>query len=135
VEQIQNVEPEGMEIIFGRDFKLEAADPYLFYAYELRRWSLNARIITTIGYGFGDEHINKILQQSMLADPTRRLLVIANCSDREASARRENDIASWLDVPATQIIVEEGSARQFLSKQDVASSLVRRIPPATDSPF
>ena len=36
VEQIENVNAEKMEVIFGREFKLEAADPYLFFAYEFR---------------------------------------------------------------------------------------------------
>ena len=35
VEQTEGTEPANTEVIFGRDFKLEAADPYLFYAYEL----------------------------------------------------------------------------------------------------
>jgi hypothetical protein len=61
VEQVQLVESDNMEIIFGRDFKLEAADPYLFYAYEFRRYCLLSKLIVSIGYSFGDAHINKMV--------------------------------------------------------------------------
>ena len=50
-----------MEVIFGREFKLEAADPYLFFAYRFRDLSLVTRLIITLGYGFGDADINKML--------------------------------------------------------------------------
>ena len=75
VEQIENVDPDKMEVIFGREFKLEAADPYLFFAYNFRDFSLETRLIVTLGYGFGDGHINKMLGQSLRNDPERRLLV------------------------------------------------------------
>ena len=54
LEQTESIQPEDMELIFGRDFKLEAGDSYLFYAYEFRKFSLMARLIVIIGYGFGD---------------------------------------------------------------------------------
>src|ERR1035441_9908917 len=66
LEQTENIQPENMEVIFGRDFKLEAADPYLFYAYEFRKYSLLAKLIVCVGYGFGDDHINKILSQASI---------------------------------------------------------------------
>ena len=40
VEQIENVDTDNLELIFGREFKLEAADPYLFFAYKFRHLSL-----------------------------------------------------------------------------------------------
>jgi hypothetical protein len=53
VDQIESVDDDKMEVIFGRDFKLEAADPYLFFAYAFRHFTLLTRLIVTIGYGFG----------------------------------------------------------------------------------
>src|SRR5699024_1479885 len=50
VEQVQKVESDQMDIIFGRDFKLQAADPYLFYVYQFRRFSLDCRLIVVVGY-------------------------------------------------------------------------------------
>jgi hypothetical protein len=41
--------------------KLEAADPYIFYAYEFRRFCILSKLIVIIGYSFSDLHINKML--------------------------------------------------------------------------
>lgn len=64
-------------IIFGTSYKLQYRDPFLFLAYEFRKWTLESKIIISIGYGFGDEHINKILEQALKADESRKLLSIA----------------------------------------------------------
>ncbi len=61
-----------MEVIFGRDFKLETADPYLFYAFEFRRFTLASKLIVSVGYSFGDGHINKMLTQSLRDAPATR---------------------------------------------------------------
>src|SRR5207248_218137 len=42
---------DELPLIFGTDRKLEAGDPYLFYAYEFRRCTLDCKIILCIGYG------------------------------------------------------------------------------------
>lgn len=77
------IRPEQMQVIFGRDFKLEAADPYLFYAFEFRRCTLDARLILIVGYGFGDEHINKM---GSVAEFVGEVVT----SGRRECARREN---------------------------------------------
>ena len=76
-----------MEVIFGREFKLEAADPYLFFAYKFRDLSFLTKVIVTLGYGFGDAHINKMLTQSLRTDPERRLLVIQRCEEKDCAAK------------------------------------------------
>ena len=53
LEQTESIPPEKMELIFGRDFKLEAADPYLFYAYEFRKYSLETKVIRLSDMGLG----------------------------------------------------------------------------------
>lgn len=137
VEQIENVNAEKMEVIFGREFKLEAADPYLFFAYRFRDLSLVARLIVSLGYGFGDAHINKMLTQSLRNDPERRLLVIQRC-DNTACDAKANEIVQLLDLGGDhpdQIKVQSGSAKQFLETPDLAQSLVKLIPPSKDVPF
>jgi hypothetical protein len=89
VKETETVAPNNMEIIFGRDFKLEAADPYLFYAYEFRRYCLLTKLIVTIGYGFFDDHINKMLAQALRDDDDRKLLIVARCTtDDEIEKKR-----------------------------------------------
>lgn len=137
VEQIESVDANKMEVIFGREFKLEAADPYLFYAYRFRALSLETRLIVSLGYGFGDSHINKMLTQSLRNDPERRLLVIQRCEESERKKRRE-EIAAHLDLAASgpeQIIVQAGSAKTFLETPNLAEELVGLIPQSKDAPF
>jgi hypothetical protein len=65
------------DLIFGTDYKMQYIDPYLFYAYELRRYSLEAKIILAIGYSFRDEHINGIITQALRPDHNRVLLAVS----------------------------------------------------------
>jgi hypothetical protein len=137
VKQVQSVNAEEMEVIFGREFKLEAADPYLFFAYMFRNLSLLTRLIVTLGYGFGDAHINKMLTQSLRTDPERRLLVVQRCGDEERNTKA-NEIRQILDIGAErqyQVTVRSGSAKQFLETANLAESLVQLIPASKDVPF
>ena len=102
-----------MEIIFGRDFKLEAADPYLFYAYEFRRYCLLSKLIVSIGYSFGDAHINKMIAQGIRADPERLLMVVTRCEKKDFQ-KKKYDISKrskWR------------RARSFLRRARLKSSL------------
>ena len=126
-----------MEIIFGREFKLEAADPYLFFAYKFRDLSLVTRLIVTLGYGFGDGHINKMLTQSLRGDPERRLLIIQRCEQDDCAAKLA-EVAKQLelsDAQRAQLIVQPGSAKGFLETANLAESLVSMLPPSKDVPF
>ena len=68
---------ERVALIFGTSYKLQYVDPFLFLAYQLRRWTLEAaRLVVTIGYGFADDHINGILGQALRQDGERRLLAV-----------------------------------------------------------
>src|SRR5439155_3961104 len=96
VEQVENIDPDRMEIIFGRDFKLEAADPYLFYAYEFRRYALMTKLVAVIGYGFGDPHINKMLTQGLRNDSNRQMFVVAKCDGSHTDVK-VHDICKCLE--------------------------------------
>jgi len=135
LEQIEGIPPEKMELIFGRDFKLEAADPYLFYTYELRRYSLEASVIVSIGYGFGDSHINKILGQALKRRQETRLAVISFAPDEEAQQKKAEEVSDALTVPQSQIFVIKGSAREFLEDSESHSKLLDLISKSPDSEF
>jgi hypothetical protein len=135
LEQTESIQPEDMELIFGRDFKMEAADPYLFYAYEFRKFSLMARLIIVIGYGFGDEHINKILSQALNADGDRRLFIISDCENTDTKKQKQAEVMKCLGAKAKQIVVNEGKAKKFLLSNNLATQLLDLIPGSTDVPF
>jgi len=126
-----------MELIFGREFKLEAADPYLFFAYKFRDLSLETKLIVALGYGFGDGHINKMLTQSLRGDSERRLLVIQRCPG-DKLAEKKQQVAKMLELgnsQVDQIVVQSGTAKEFLEMADLARELIAKIPAGTNNPF
>lgn len=137
VEQIESVEADKMEVIFGRDFKLEAADPYLFYAYSFRQLALSTKLIVCLGYGFGDTHINKMLTQSLRSDSGRRLLVVQRCDPNTCTKKRDEIVGALdlIDAQAEQVVVRTGSVKEFLETPDLANILVATLPESKDSPF
>lgn len=94
-DSIGNIESRNTAIIFGTTYKLQYYDPFLYLFQEFRKWSLKAKLIISIGYGFVDEHVNGILGQALNSDPEMKLLWIAPVfadPDKEEEAIR-TDIA------------------------------------------
>jgi hypothetical protein len=135
VEQTENVEFDRMEIIFGRDFKLEAADPYLFYAYQFRRCTLKAKLIVTIGYSFADSHINKMIEQALLRDDSKRVLVISACQSETEKNKKIMETSQMLGCKEEQILSMIGTAKSFLESSGLASQLNEMIVRPADEPF
>ena len=63
------------ELIFGTQQKVKAHDPYLYYVYQFRTSTLNAKLIIVCGYSFFDDYINRILHQSLLSNPDQKILI------------------------------------------------------------
>lgn len=106
------IKPEEFALIFGTSYKLQYLDPFLFLAYELRRWTLKAvRIIICIGFGFNDEHINGILGQALRQNKEQKLLAVIG---PEEPLGEKDRIASELKVDSDRIIVEASGAKLFL---------------------
>lgn len=99
--------PSEPDLIFGTDIKLQYIDPYLFYTYEFRRYSLEAEIILTIGYSFRDEHINKIIEQSLQRRADRKVIVVS------PSAK---EVIQKLPNLRKQFVTIEKRARDFLNE-------------------
>jgi hypothetical protein len=135
VDQVQGIRPEQLEIIFGREFKLEAADPYLFYAYEFRQAALDARLIALVGYGFGDTHINKMLTQAFRAEGARRLVVVGDCQDSERSGKKQDEVVRVLGVEPDKVHVEPGTAATFFGRTDLGEWLIGQVPESKDAVF
>lgn len=133
VEQVHPILPDEMEIIFGREAKLEAADPYLFYAYELRQCALEAKLIVAIGYGFYDLHINKIVSQAVKADPGKRVAVIANVPQDKVRECQQL-LSRRLQIDQGRVTVMPGTAKSFLSDPSLGETLLNAIP-QPESPF
>ena len=127
-----SIADEDAALIFGTSYKLQYVDPFLFLAYELRRWSLDvARLIVCIGYGFNDDHINGILQQSLRQNNERKLLAVVGARDGSA-CRAVREIARQLKVGDEQIVARTCSAREYLEDGLSIDSLGDLFPSGDD---
>lgn len=103
------------DLIFGTDYKLQYIDPYLFYAYELRKYSLEANLIITIGYGYHDEHINGIISQALRNKQNTKLIANLYEETKKESSIRD-DIRNRISINDEQLILKNMKASDFLKK-------------------
>lgn len=133
VYQNSPIEPTLIEIIFGTTYKLQYVDPFLYFAYELRRWTItSARLIVTVGYSFADEHINGILGQALAADPKKRILAVG---PEDVDTHRA-DIASRLKRPSgtDQIVCRTLKAKEFFDSA-LSVNMFSEVFPDEEDPF
>ena len=124
------IKDEDISLIFGTSYKLQYIDPFLFLAYELRRWTLDsARIIVCIGYGFNDNHINGILQQSLRQNRERKLLAVIGPSNESTTTNQKKRILELLKAQEDQIEAQACGAKEFLDSRLTIASLSELFPP------
>lgn len=127
------IDNDKLALIFGTSYKLQYVDPFLFLAYELRRWTLDAaRIIICIGYGFNDEHINGILQQSLRQDLGRKLFSVTMLGDESSVDRAKKHVCRQLEAADNQVIVYPHGAKRFFVDDLSIAYLSRYFPAETD---
>jgi hypothetical protein len=78
--------------------------------YQLRRLSLDARLLIVIGYGFGDEHINGILAQALRANTDKRIIAVNWIGDKAAPETQDKERRFRLFVEK-QLELEDSDAR------------------------
>ena len=131
------IKDEEVALIFGTSYKLQYVDPFLFLAYELRRWTLDsARVIVCVGYGFNDDHINGILQQSLRQnhqqslhqDQVRKLLAVIGPGDDSTAADAKKLISNQLATREDQIVVKACGAKEFLDSALTIAELSKLFP-------
>jgi hypothetical protein len=143
-DSVTHIETDRLAIIFGVTYKLQYLDPFLFFAYEFRRWTLDSsRVIVTIGYGFADEHINGILRQALAANSSRRLVAVSRGSFEgmtpeqiEAEKVRQRTLVKErlkLKEP-DQVVWWPETAKTFLAEKLTIPFLTQFVP-HTYSPF
>lgn len=87
------------------------------------------------GYGFGDDHIHKILSRAIKDDVDRRLLIVSRSKDAPEANRKISEIVERLDDKNEQIIVGSGSAKEFLDSSGLANPLLETLLKPKDDPF
>ena len=102
--------PETPDLIFGTNYKMQYIDPYLFYAHEFRKYSLESKVILAIGYSFRDAHINGILRQSLQNNRDRKIVIVSPDA---------NEIVERFSQLKKQIIPCKEKAKDFLDKLSI----------------
>lgn len=94
-----HIDHDRVEMIFGTSYKLQYVYPFLFFAYELSKWTLSeAKLIISIGYGFGDEHINGILGQALNSSEHKVLLSVVPILEGKTEEELAQEIERSLGV-------------------------------------
>jgi hypothetical protein len=128
------------QIIFGLTYKLQYVDPFLFLVYQLRRLSLEAKLILVVGYGFADEHINGILRQALRSSPEKRLIAVTWSGGAKSNDEKERDfevfIKKQLDLTDVDgmVVVRIATAKKFLG-EELSLAAVSKFFPQAESLF
>lgn len=127
-------EPSAIEdynnaIIFGLTHKTQYIDPYLFLAYEFRRWTLEAKLIIIIGYSFGDDHINGIIKQALVRDKNCKVLIVSPGAQQDLEKTCVN-----LGISVEQVATAPHGARKFLTDVLSVEYIEDIIGEAADNP-
>jgi hypothetical protein len=116
---------KNLDIIFGTQHKVKAYDPYLFFMYEFREKSLNSKLIIISGYGFGDDHINKILRQAYENGRDNPYLLI-NLFNKDNEEGKEF-VKSKLEITISdRIVVFKGNASTFF-KENLSADYIKTL--------
>lgn len=121
------------ELIFGTDAKLTSIDPYLFYVFEFRRYSLldECKLIVVIGYSFSDEYMNKLMAQALTASPNRKILIV-DFGDPDGLKEK---FATEHNINKNQIETWKGKASEFLLNELNQDNVYKYLPKSEDSAF
>jgi hypothetical protein len=128
------------QIIFGLTYKLQYVDPFLFLVYQLRRLSLEAKLILVVGYGFADDHINGILRQALRGNPDKRLIAVTWPGGTKSNTEKQHDfeqfIGRQLQVGEAdgKAVVRVATAKKFLG-EELSLAMVTQYFPQTESLF
>ena len=64
-------------LIFGTANKLSPREPFLTLAYYFSKSVLRSPVLAVIGYSFGDEYVNQIIEQGIRRNPKLRVVVVS----------------------------------------------------------
>ena len=107
-ETIQGDETRPL-LIFGTAHKLTAKEPFLTLAYHLSQRILKAQVLTVIGYSFGDDYVNQIIEQGIKQNTRLRIVVVSPNASSQIKAH------GVLDGSPRVLAIDEG-ARDALNK-------------------
>jgi len=116
-------------LIFGTAHKLSAREPFLTLAYHFSQQVLQTKILAVIGYSFGDEYINQIIEQGVKRNGNLRIIVVSP----SAVARIQSQ--PFLDRSPRVIPISE-SAEHALTKKALRDEIRKVLADvSSEAPF
>lgn len=85
--------------------------------------------VLCIGYGFADDHINRLIYQALPSNPTLQLVIVDPFGVHEDGAFCEGPVASLAQIPDQRIVVLTGDDTKFESMPFVCMPDPERITP------
>lgn len=116
-------------LIFGTMHKLSAREPFLTLAYHFSQCVQKTNVLAVVGYSFGDEHVNQIIEQGMKKNGALRLIVVS-----PSAAERVKQV-KFLDrnPRAIAICQDSQTALNMKSLRDQIKSCLREL--SQEKPF
>lgn len=75
-------------LIFGTAHKLSAREPFLTLAYHFSQRILQTRVLSIVGYSFGDDHVNQIIEQGLRRNQDLRIIVVSPSAEKLVNGQR-----------------------------------------------
>ena len=123
----ENIQLRDPQLIFGTEHKLQSIDPYFYYSSELRKASLESKLILSIGYSFEDNYINGILSQAIKSRDSITLMSVQPLYDTKESELKAKFQGKLELENDSQIVIEDKYAEIFLEKNMTKNYLVQYI--------
>lgn len=124
----ENIETTDPHLIFGIEHKLLSIDPFFFYSSELRKASLDSKLIISIGFSYEDSYINGILAQALNSNDNIQLISVQPVENEEEKNDLTEKIKNKLELEAKdQIHIENYRAEDFLTNHMTKNYLGKYI--------
>jgi|LSQX01.2.fsa_nt_gb hypothetical protein len=123
-------------IIFGIVHKMQPVDPFLYLSYTFSEKVKVCKVIGVVGYGFGDDYINRILGQGLAHDSRKRLVVVDRDADWAMQIMRERFSDAPALIDAGRVSFLDGGVVDALKTKSLCNQIAQLIDEASDSgPF
>jgi hypothetical protein len=107
----EDIEEHRPLLIFGTSHKLSPREPFLSLAYQFLQSLLKSPVLIIIGYSFGDEYINEIIQQGLWSNTRLKIVIVSpSVEEQVISSELLNRNPRIYPIPKTaKVALEDGT--------------------------
>ena len=116
-------------LVFGTDVKLSGQQPFFSLAHLFFEALCCVDLLVVVGYGFGDEYVNALIDQSMRSNRRLRLLVVSRTAD-ELAVQHDQLLGS-----NRRVRLVKAEARPILENHGLKCLIKKTLESAEGDPF